>query len=70
MPVQIGSKFTGRPQTFIDTTNGAFWEVLPKIEGDAIRIQREFLKPRAPVASVLPTLASRYAKLIRNFAKN
>lgn len=46
MSVNIGSKFTGRPQAHIDTTSGTYWEVLPKLEGDAARIQRGLLKPK------------------------
>lgn len=73
MPVQIGSKFTGKYQGFADTTNGVFWEVLPKIEGEAGRIQRGLLKPRVAKPSKpskLPTLARRYIKIMRNNAKN
>jgi hypothetical protein len=66
MSVQIGSKFTGKYQGFADTTNGVYWEVLPKIEGDAGRIQRGLLKPRVS----RPKAASRYAKIFGNNAKN
>lgn len=49
MTVQIGSKYTGKPAGFVDTTTGTYWEALPKIEGEAATIQRALLaKPEAP----------------------
>lgn len=42
--VQIGCKYTGKPAAHIDTTTGIFWEVLPKIEGDAFLLQTKMLE--------------------------
>lgn len=48
MSVVIGSKFTGRPASFLDTAAGVFWQTLPAIEGDAALIQQALLtKPKA-----------------------
>lgn len=69
-PVIIGSKHTGKYAGFADTTTGTYWEALPKIEGDALKIQRSLLKharrQAKKKAPVLPTLDSRYAKLLEN----
>lgn len=59
MTVQIGSKFTGQPQSFIDTQNGTYWEVLPKFDIHAIRLQTGLLKPRVSKPDALPTLAAK-----------
>ena len=59
MTVQIGSKFTGQPQSFIDTTSGTYWEVLPKFDRDATRLQTGLQKPRASKPDALPTLAAK-----------
>jgi len=49
MPIQIGIKFTGKYAGHMDTTTGTYWEVLPKIEGDALYLQSRLLQPRAQV---------------------
>jgi hypothetical protein len=46
--VHIGCKYTGKPQSFIDTTNGVFWQVLPTIEADASTIQSALIAKRQP----------------------
>lgn len=40
--VVIGSAFDGQ-QGFADTRSGTYWETLPKIEGDALRLQANTL---------------------------
>ena len=42
-PVEIGSRYTGKPEGFADTRTGVYWESLPRIEGDCLRIQRALL---------------------------
>lgn len=68
--VHIGCKYTGKYAGHMDTTTGAYWEALPKIEGDALKIQRSLLKhaQRQEQKKVpeLPNLDRRYAKLIEN----
>ena len=63
MPVIIGSKYTGRPAMHIDTTTGTYWESLPKIEGDATKIQGCLLNPRRASAP------SRYTKILKTILK-
>lgn len=45
--VQIGSKFTGKPQTFYDTNNGVYWASLPKFDSSALALQSALLKAPA-----------------------
>lgn len=60
MSVVIGSKFTGRPASFIDTTAGVFWQSLPAIKGDELTIQQALLaKPKAKRKWKLPTVGTR-----------
>lgn len=69
--VHISCKFTGKYAGHMDTPSGTYWEALPKIEGDALKIQRSLIKHRekAKTKPALPTLHSRYAKLLSNFRK-
>lgn len=56
---RIGSKFTGKPKGCNDTENGTYWEVLPTIQGDMLKLQTGLTKRKpVPKASRLPTLAS------------
>ena len=43
IPIHIGSKFTGKYAGHIDTASGEYWEVLPKIEGEALNLQQVLL---------------------------
>lgn len=38
--VDIGSKFDGKPAGFADTRTGTYWEILPQIEGDNLKLQQ------------------------------
>jgi hypothetical protein len=69
--VHIGLKYTGKYAGHMDTTTGTYWEALPKIEGDALKIQRSLIKhaTRVKTPPALPGLHSRYAKLLSNFRK-
>lgn len=55
--VVVGKRFTGKPALHIDTTTGAYYEVLPKIEGSALALQQVLLakmpaqQPRSRVAA-------------------
>lgn len=46
--VHIGCKYTGQPKSFIDTTDGVFWQALPTIEADASLIQAALITKRQP----------------------
>lgn len=60
MPVIIGSKYTGKPAGFVDTSTGVYWETLPRIEGDALKIQRALLtKPAEPRHGLRARLSGR-----------
>lgn len=41
--VKIGANYTGK-QGFADTRTGEYWEVLPAIEGDDLKIQQALLQ--------------------------
>lgn len=43
-PVIIGSKWTGKPAAHYDTETGTYWEMLPKVEGDALKLQKALTK--------------------------
>ena len=43
-PVEIGSKFTGKRELFLDSRTGNYSESLPRIDCDACLIQRALLR--------------------------
>lgn len=68
MTVHLGKHYTGKYKGFADTESGVFWEVLPRLDHDAARLQQALLKSigntvivRMPVSRV-----SRYVKLLTN----
>ena len=68
--IHIGCKFTGKPQHFIDTANGVFWESLPAIDGQSARIQQALIKTPAedityPVARPKPSFWHRAKRTLR-----
>lgn len=50
-PVEIGSKFVGHGGS-VNTFTGDYYETMPKIEGDALKIQRAILAPDRKVRGV------------------
>lgn len=44
--VEIGSRYTGRHEGFADTRTGEYWESLPPITEDNLRIQQALLYNR------------------------
>ena len=45
--VHIGRLYTGKPQVHLDTTSGTYFECLPQVQGEMLRVQRALLSPVA-----------------------
>jgi hypothetical protein len=44
--VNLGGQFTGKHEGFVDSRSGVYWESLPPIQADALKLQKGLLKPK------------------------
>lgn len=50
----IGKNFTGKHEGFADTQSGTYWESLPPITGDNLRLQQALVASRSRTKRHMP----------------
>lgn len=64
--VNLGAQFTGKREGFACTRSGVYWESLPEIVGDALKLQKGLLKPKKGA----PPLADAWRQALNDVKNN